>query len=249
MLRYDRTLAAAGLSGVLLVLAGAFAFASIAFTSLGGYGASNAASATTLSQPRDMATSLRYIGRDALTGMPAPIDDRFIAEHEEAIERYGEDEGEAIPPPPVNGADITGIRVADLGVAASIGRYGVDAFGRLDVPQDRVTVGWNPAYSALPGAGGATFFAAHYEFGGVPGVFFRLSTLRPGAEVEVTLSDGTVARYRVTSATDYPLGSIDMGAILTGLEGRESITLMTCSGPPDQGEYPLRTVVLAERVS
>ena len=64
----------------------------------------------------------------------------------------------------------------------------------------------------------------------------------------MTLSDGTVARYRVTSTVDYPLGSIDMGAILDGLEGRESITLMTCSGPPNEGEYPLRTVVLAERV-
>jgi sortase (surface protein transpeptidase) len=205
--------------------------------------------ALTQSQPRDLATSLRYIGRDALTGMPAPVDDRFIAEHEEAIERYGEDEREPVPPPPATGVDITAIRVPDIGIDASMGRYGVDAFGRLDVPQDRVTVGWNPAYSELPGEGGSTFFAAHYELAGVPGVFFRLSTLQPGAEVEVSLDDGTTARYRVTSAIDYPLGSIDMGALLKGLEGRESITLMTCSGPPNEGAYPLRTVVLAERVS
>lgn len=207
------------------------------------------AGAAAQSQPRDLATSLRYIGRDTLTGMPAPIDDRFIADHDEAIERYGQDEREPVPPPPAAAVDILGIRLQDIGVEANLGRYGVDRFGRLDVPQDRITVGWNPAFSDLPGEGGSTFFAAHYEYGGVPGVFFRLSALQPGAEVEVTLSDGTSARYRVTSAIDYPLGSIDMGALLKGLEGRESITLMTCSGAPNEGAYPLRTVVLAERVS
>ena len=48
---------------------------------------------------------------------------------------------------------------------------------------------------------------------------------------------------------DYALGAIDMGALLRGREGIESITLMTCSGPPDEGDYPLRTVVLAERAN
>ena len=211
-------------------------------------GAHSPAHAASAAEPRDLAAQLRYIGRDTITGLPAPVDDRFIAEHEEAIERYGRDEREAVPPPPVAGDDIATIRLPDLGVAARLARFGVDKFGRLDVPQDRVTVGWNPAYSDLPGSGGATFFAAHYEYAGSPGVFFRLSALRPGSEVEVTLTDGTEARYRVTSTIDYPLGSIDMGALLRGREGRESITLMTCSGPPNEGEYPLRTVVLADRI-
>ena len=131
---------------------------------------------------------------------------------------------------------------------AAIGRFGLDAFGRLDVPQDSATVGWNPAYNDLPGEGGATFFAAHYEYQGRPGVFFRLSSLAPGDAIEVTLAAGEVYRYRVTSAIEYALGSIDMGAILRGREGRESITLMTCSGPANEGEYAHRTVVLAERV-
>jgi hypothetical protein len=64
----------------------------------------------------------------------------------------------------------------------------------------------------------------------------------------VTLSDGSVHRYRVTSVVEYELGTIDMGALLYAREGVESITLMTCSGPPSRGEYWYRTVVLAERV-
>src|SRR5688500_17233472 len=50
------------------------------------------------SAPPDIATQLRYIGRDTLTGRPTAVDDRFIAELEGQIERYGKDEREAIPP-------------------------------------------------------------------------------------------------------------------------------------------------------
>ncbi len=200
--------------------------------------------------PSALAQELRYVGRDPLTGMAARVDDRFIAEVEESIERYGKDERDAIPPPPPGPMDVSRIAIPSLGLEdVAIGRFGLDAFGRLDVPQDTSTIGWNPAYNALPGEGGGTFFAAHYEYGGQPGVFNKLSTMRSGDEVAVTLTDGSVHRYRVTSVVDYALGSIDMGALLKAREGVESITLMTCSGPPSEGQYPFRTVVLAERVS
>ena len=96
--------------------------------------------------------------------------------------------------------------------------------------------------------GGATFLAAHVSYGGRPGVFARLSTLSAGDEVEIMLNDGASHRYRVTSTIEYALGTIDMGALLKGREGIESITLMTCSGPPNEGEYAFRTVVLCGRV-
>ncbi|MEO6399132.1 MAG: class F sortase, partial [Tepidiformaceae bacterium] len=146
--------------------------------------------------------------------------------------------------------DISWLSVPAIGIArAPVARFGLDAFGRLEVPQDSQHVGWNPAYNALPGEGGATFFAAHFEYAGRAGVFNRISTLKPGDSIEVGLSDGLAARYIVTSTVDYNLSAIDMGAILYGREGRESVTLMTCSGPPNADGYPQRTVVLAERVT
>ncbi len=196
-----------------------------------------------------LGAELRYVGRDALTGMPARVDDRFIAEVERSIERYGKDPGQPVAPPPPGPVDIASLTIERLGLSdAPIRRYGLDAYGRLDVPQDTSTVGWNPAYNSLPGEGGATFFAAHFEYAGRPGVFNRLSALVPGDEMEIALSDGTRHRYRVTSNIEYALGTIDMGALLHGREGTESITLMTCSGPANEGEYAFRTVVLAERV-
>ncbi|GIW13240.1 MAG: hypothetical protein KatS3mg062_0679 [Tepidiforma sp.] len=207
--------------------------------------------AATAAAPGDVppfAPELRYVGRDTLTGLPSRVDDRFISELERAIERYGKDAAEPIPPPPPVGVDIASIAIPAIGVlSAPVARLGLDAYGRLDVPQDTRTVGWNPAYTSLPGTGDSTFFAAHYEYGGQPGVFYRLATLAAGDEVTVSLTDGAVHRYRVVSVVDYPLAAVDMGALLRGLEGRESIVLMTCSGPPDEGNYPFRTVVLAER--
>jgi LPXTG-site transpeptidase (sortase) family protein len=200
------------------------------------------------SEAEGLAAAIRYIGRDWASGMPVPVGDRYIAGIEEAYERYGQDEREPVPPPPVAGTDIERLVIPALAIDARVNRYGLDAFGRLDVPQDATTVGWQPAYSDLPGSDGSTFLAAHFEFRGAPGVFWRLATLRTGDEVEVRLTDGTLHHYRVTSTTDYPLAAIDMGAILQGREGVESLTLMTCSGPANEGEYAFRTVVLAERV-
>lgn len=196
-----------------------------------------------------LAEQLRYVGRDPLTGSAAPVDDRFIAEVEKSIERYGKDERQPIPPPPVEGTEISWLSLPAIGVVkAPVARFGLDAFGRLEVPQDTQHVGWNPAYNALPGEGASTFFAAHFEYGGRAGVFNRITTLKPGDVLQVGLSDGSTHYYRVSSTVDYNLAAIDMGAILHGREGRESITLMTCSGPPGADGYPSRTVVLAERL-
>jgi LPXTG-site transpeptidase (sortase) family protein len=200
-----------------------------------------------VTQPR-FGQDLRYIGRDGLTGLPARVDDRFIAQVEEDIERYGQDERDPVPPPAPGPLDIASVSIARLGLSqVKVGRYGLDAFGRLDVPQDTSTIGWNPAYCSLPGEGGATFLAAHVFYAGRPGVFARLSTLTAGDQVQVALTNASTHTYTVTSVVDYALGAIDMGALLRGREGFESITLMTCSGPPNEGEYPLRTVVLAVR--
>lgn len=195
-----------------------------------------------------LAQQLRYIGRDGTTRMPATVNDRFIAEVERSYAMYGIEEFKAVPPPPAAGVDVARLAIPAIGVDAPVGRYGLDRYGRLDVPQETTTVGWNPAFNALPGTGGATFFAAHYTFGGRAGVFYRLSSLKGGDTIRVTLSDGSTHEYRVTSVIDYVLESIDMGALLAGREGVESITLMTCSGPITPHGNAMRTVVLAERI-
>lgn len=198
-------------------------------------------------EPRTYGERLRYIGRDYATGRPTGVDDAFIAQVERDVERYGKDETEPIPPPPAGEVDVARLALPTLGVDAAVRRYGVDKYGRLDVPQDTETVGWNPGYCALPGTGGSTFMAAHFEYRGAPGVFARLASLRAGAAAVVALTAGASVVYRVTSVVDYALGAIDMGALLAGREGLESLTLMTCSGPSNEGNYAFRTVALCTR--
>lgn len=247
---YDHVVRAKrNVAGLLALAVAVLAVAALGMVSPWDRGPSRAVAQSAPMQAPALGAELRYIGRDPATGMAARVDDRFIARVEHEVERYGQDEREAVPPPERSGVEPSILRVPDLDVDHPTGRLGLDVYGRLDVPQDRVTIGWHPAYSDIPGTGGATFLAAHYEYQGIPGVFFTLSSLAPGAMVELELDDGTVHQYRVTSTIDYELGVIDMGALLLGREGTESITLMTCSGPVRDGNYQERTVVLAERVS
>lgn len=228
-------------------LAIAFAVFTVGVTALDA--ASGASVAQTEVAPATLGSELRYIGRDGATGMSARVDDRFIAEVEEDVARYGQDRRDPVPPPAPRGPEPARLLVAALGIDAPVARLGRDAYGRLDVPQDRTTVGWNPGDSDAPGEGRSTFLAAHYTYGGLAGVFYRLSTLRPGSIIEAQMDDGTSHTYKVRSTLDYELGVIDMGALLGGREGTESLVLMTCSGPVVDGVFQLRTVVLADRVS
>ncbi len=211
-------------------------------------GAASAADTPPAAAP-PLSEQLRHVGRDGATGLASWVGEGFIAQREQGVERYGKDEREPVPPPAADGPTISELTIPGLGVDAPVERLGVDKFGRLDVPQDSVTVGWHPAYSTMPGAEGATFLAAHYEYGGTPGTFYRLASLQPGETFSLVLDDGEVHEYVITSALDYELGDIDMGALLRGREGMESVTLMTCSGRFVDGTYDYRTVVLAERAA
>jgi hypothetical protein len=235
-------------TGVMRVRVTLWAMALFAAAVLGG-GVATGQAAPGDGDRTSLSAQLRYLGRDPMTGMPARVDDRFIAEVEHAIERYGKDAGTPVPPPAAQGVDVAALTIERLGLAnVPVARFGLDAYGRLEVPQDTRTIGWNPAYNELPGLGGATFFAAHFEYGGRPGVFNKLSTMQPGDAISVGLTNGSQHRYVVTSTIDYDLATIDMGAVLKGREGAESITLMTCSGPPGEDGYPSRTVVLAQKM-
>lgn len=240
---FRRALGIAAASGVSVFAALA------ALLAAGGPVGENEAAAAPAAAP-GLASQLRYLGRDPVTGLPTNVDEQFIAATRRAVERYGKDEQPARAPSPLTAGtiDVRSVVIPSLGVRPAVTRMGVDRYGRLDVPDNNLNVAWYPDFSALPGDDGSTFLAAHFVHAGRPGVFNRLATLRPGDEVVVTLSNGANHRYLVRSTVDYHLGAIDMGAILRGLEGAESLTLMTCSGPPDEGEYAYRTVVLAERV-
>jgi len=98
------------------------------------------------------------------------------------------------------------------------------------------------------GFGGNALISGHVDYINYgPAVFWNLSELKPGDEVEVRLDDGTVYQYAVVWNQKWPLEEIPWDTVF-GVDGHDSVTLITCGGSWDGREYSDRRAVRAERV-
>jgi sortase (surface protein transpeptidase) len=81
-----------------------------------------------------------------------------------------------------------------------------------------------------------------------PAVFYDLRALRPGDLVEVTVADGTVARYAVTGTERFAKDALPTAAVF-GATTDDVLRLVTCTGEFDRGagSYTDNLVVTAER--
>ena len=92
--------------------------------------------------------------------------------------------------------------------------------------------------------------AGHIDSHTGPGVFFRLSQLRPGDHVYVRRADGTLAVFRVTAVRSYAKDRFPTLAVYGPTPDAE-LRLITCGGTfdPQLGSYLSNTVVYAVQVS
>jgi hypothetical protein len=99
-----------------------------------------------------------------------------------------------------------------------------------------------------PGLRGSTVLAAHVDYAGRAGAFYRLGAARPGQVVEVALSDGARARYRVVSLHRYRKAALPPALFST--QGAPRLVLITCGGRFDRStrHYADNVVVLATPV-
>jgi hypothetical protein len=143
-------------------------------------------------------------------------------------------------PPPV------AVRVEGIGVDAPVRPVGVTRDRTLEVP-DAHEVGWY-RFGPVPGEAGSAVLAGHVDYGGAIGVFWDLAEVEPGAVVEVDRSDGTVARFVVTSVRLHPKG--ELPAEVFRREGSPSLALITCGGEfdPQARRYTANVVVHASLV-
>ena len=117
--------------------------------------------------------------------------------------------------------------------------------GTLQVPKRWQDVGWwedGPS----PGAAGSAVFVGHVDSWTGPAVFYRLSSLRKGDEIEVRRLDNTTATFRVAHSslvdkTDFPSEQVYR------LGGRPTLRLVTCGGAfnDESGHYTSNLVVTA----
>jgi sortase (surface protein transpeptidase) len=139
--------------------------------------------------------------------------------------------------------------VPAIGVQAPVVARGLDQQGAIDPPpfDQPGVVGWYAA-GVKPGAPGTALFVGHVDTETKPAVFFRLSTLRPGATVRVVRDDGRVAEFTVEDVKVLARDGFDASqAYGTRQSGRAELRLITCGGTFDRasGTYAANVVVSA----
>lgn len=138
------------------------------------------------------------------------------------------------------------VLIPALGVDSAMMDLGLRADGAMEVPPDGSTTGWY-ALSPTPGEIGPAVLAAHVDWRGEPGVFYRLRDTEPGDEVQVRRQDGTIAVFTVSRVEQYAKDSFPSDAVYGDVDGAE-LRLITCGGEFDDGagHYDDNIVVYAQ---
>lgn len=131
------------------------------------------------------------------------------------------------------------LSVEKLGIAnARILPMGVNAEGELDTPRNIFDVGWYEA-SGKPGQGGTIIIDGHNGGPHVHGVFKNTPSLAEGDIIKIERGDGIVYKYAVKENKAIPLDEANsyMSVAATSPErGKESVTLITCTGEWSQAQ-------------
>ena len=126
--------------------------------------------------------------------------------------------------------------------------------GQMPNPNGPEDVAWYdfadwPGLGGVPLGGGNVVMAGHVDYINYgPAVFWRLSELVPGDEIEIRLQDGTVAKYRVEFNKSVDPGDADWSGLVQATAD-ESITLITCTGEFEAGHYTNRQIVWGRRIA
>jgi hypothetical protein len=126
----------------------------------------------------------------------------------------------------------------------------VDRNGKLEAPTDFAKAGWYAA-GPTPGEFGPAVIGAHVDSKSGPAVFYRLGSLKKGAEVSVLRRDGSTARFVVDRVARYSKADFPTATVYGDTKGRAELRLITCGGAFDQstGHYVDNIVAFAHLTS
>ncbi|MCX0244004.1 class F sortase [Streptomyces drozdowiczii] len=149
--------------------------------------------------------------------------------------------GVPLPPAhaPIAGVAPKSVEIPSLGVEAPVVSRGLDAEGAIEPPSFDTpqTVGWY-GDGTRPGAEGPALLVGHVDTETKPAVFYGLSAARPGAKVDVTRTDGTVAEFTIDDVQVLTRARFDARkAYGPRKDGRAELRLITCGGTYDQKSH------------
>ncbi|MEI7035041.1 class F sortase [Streptomyces pratensis] len=150
---------------------------------------------------------------------------------------------------PLDGVAPARVDVPSVGISAPVIPRGLDEDGALEPPPYGLpkTAGWY-GDGARPGAKGASLFVGHVDTETKPAVFYGLSAVKPGARIEVTRADGSVAEFTVDDVRVVTRERFDARKAYGPREdGRAELRLLTCGGTYDHRtrSYTANVVVSA----
>ncbi len=160
----------------------------------------------------------------------------------------------AVPPttskrPPIARSAPVKLRIPAIGLVVSVSALGLNPNGTAQVPTDIQEPGWFHL-GPSPGQVGSAVILGHVDSYQGPAVFFRLRYLRAGDHVEVTLADGVITRFVVTSVVMYSKAHFPDQQVY-GSHGYSALQLVTCGGSFDSqtGHYLSNVVVYSSLIS
>lgn len=189
---------------------------------------------------RDMEGTERAVATTGIVSQPLEVDETEPTETEVAEYIVAADKPRYLTIPKLG---ITNARILEVGLSAN---------GQMLTPYNIFDVGWYNG-SAKPGTRGTAIIDGHNGGPNVQGVFKNLPSLGIGDLITVEMGDGTKYNYRVNDNTTVALAEADakmLYAAQSPIPGKESITLITCTGEWSQVKqtYLSRQFVRAVRL-
>ena len=123
------------------------------------------------------------------------------------------------------------LTIPSIGVHTRLIRLGTTAQGTLQVPRSAAVAGWYTG-SPRPGEIGSSVIAGHIDSYLGPGVFYRLSHLRPGERIYVRRADGSLGVFSVYAVREYPKDHFPTGKVYGPAPDAE-LHIITCGGTFD----------------
>lgn len=123
------------------------------------------------------------------------------------------------------------VSIPQIGVRSKLLSLGLNPDGSIAVPSlatNAAEAAWYK-YSVTPGQVGASVIEGHVDSYQGPAVFYRLGSLRPGSQIDVTLADGVTAVFRVTGVREYAKDKYP-AKMIYGPTDYAALRLITCGG-------------------
>jgi LPXTG-site transpeptidase (sortase) family protein len=140
----------------------------------------------------------------------------------------------------------TSLVIPAIDVDVAIVPVGIRADGGMEIPSTTEAGWFEPGVH--PGAPfGSAVIAAHIDFGGKPGAFFRLREIQVGEQVVVRLADGTDRTYQVTERNQVAKQDLPTEEVFRR-NGPPVLTLVTCGGAFDRSARHYRDNIVVRAV-